>query len=70
MRWFEAPIFHGLSSAAKNSRRLIKAESAEVIDVVKYGRRDQEQTVESIKQSAMTRNAHPHVFDANVAFDR
>src|SRR5437588_11390963 len=70
MRRFEAPVFHGLTSAAENPRRLINPEAAEVIYIVKHSRCDQEQTVEAIKQPAMTGNAQPHVFDPNIAFDR
>src|SRR5207248_3079903 len=58
------------SSAAENSRRLIKTKAAEVLDIVKHSRRHQEQTVKSVKQSSVAGNACPHVFDPDITFDR
>jgi len=61
----ESDRYHGLArgskapsqfSASKNLLLLADSESDEVIDVMKHGRRNKDQAIEPVEDSAMTRN--------------
>src|SRR5262252_9718938 len=75
----ESALCHELVGAARvpstlkpgeNSLRLPRAETDKITDVVKHSRRDQNQAIEAIQQSAMTRNQFRSVFQAQVALNR
>ena len=49
---------------------LVAAQAVEVAQVVVYGGRHEQQTIEAIQQTAVSWQARAHVFDAQVPLDR
>src|SRR5688572_27120849 len=54
------------ASAADDPRGLIESDPVKVPDVMKHGRRDQEQAVEAVEQPAVAGDQVAHVLDAEV----
>jgi hypothetical protein len=54
----------------ENALRLPNAETDKVTDVVKHSRRDQDQTIEAIQQSAVSRDELGGVLQTQIAFYR
>src|SRR6478672_1252434 len=58
------------SPARENSLRLSRAETDKITDVVKHSRRDQNQAIEAIQQSAVPWDELGGVFETKITFDR
>ena len=67
-RGLELPRFHRLRSG-ENSLWLARCESDKIIDVMEHSRRDENQAVKSVQQTAMTGDQFGGVFETNVPFD-
>ena len=52
----------------ENALRLPRAETDKVTDVVKHSRRDQDQAIEAIQQSAVTGDELGGVFETKITF--
>src|SRR6478672_251524 len=58
------------SPARENSLRLSRAETDKITDVVKRSRRDENEAIEAIQQSAVPRDELGGVFETKITFDR
>ena len=67
-RWTKLPGFHRLGPR-KNSLRLSGSDADKIIDVMKYGRRDENKAVEAIKNAAVTGNEFCGVLQPEIALD-
>src|SRR5437764_15397097 len=62
-RWLQLPRFDCPSSPRENALRLPRTEIDKIANVVKDSRRDQDQAIEAIQQSAVTGNNLHCVFE-------